>query len=230
MHKVALIPGAGYDASSLWPLQQLADKSLIPIDYRRGGPYLTSRNLLDIYAERVFEQLKDVDGPVDIYGHSMGAIVSLAVVALADAEKPGLVRKVILLTPGVFGGRPSYMFHRSMSYLSNLIRPDADKMRPYIQALDCIRKSIPDYDPEIKEDGRAMLEAGDGVIDLPPNFDRRRLSFYYAPEDTIVPENISLEVAARAGLEPQPICGFGHFLPIIDTKGEVLREIRKANR
>ncbi len=159
----------------------------------------------------------------------MGAVVSLAVVALADAERPGLVRRVILLTPGVFGGPPSHMFHRSLSYVSNLIRPDADKMRPYMQALDRIRETIPDYDPEIKEDGRAMLEAGDGVINLPPNFNRQRLSFYYAPEDTIIPENISLEVAERAGLEPQPICGFGHFLPIIDTKGEVLRDIRQAN-
>ncbi len=118
MQEIALIPGAGHNASSLWPIQTQADGTMYPIDYERGN-FVQGRSCLEQYAERVYvELLKLGKERIDLYAWSMGAPVSLGVVKLAR-KTPELIRKVIMITPGVFHGAPEWNFHRHPMYTWN---------------------------------------------------------------------------------------------------------------
>lgn len=229
MHDIALIPGAAHNAASMLPLQARDDTTIIPVDYPRGGPYRpTTRepHMLQTYARRIWSTLRALDRPIDLFAWSMGAPVSLGVTRLADKESPGLIRNIVMITPGVFHGSPYRNFHRTPAYTYKLMFPPIRKTLRRSAAIREIQQEIPDFDPEVDEDSQAMLESGDGVMRIPRGFDRKRISFYYAPEDDVIPEDISRHVAKRARIPAHAISGYGHELPLLDTDGSALTFIR----
>ncbi len=232
MHDIALLPGAAHNASSMWPLQAKDDPLLHPIDYERGNFHRCTTRMpfvLQQYGVRIFERLKELDRPVDLYAWSMAAPVSLHVAKLADKLTPGLVRNIVMITPGVFHGPPRRNFHRTASYALKLMFPPMQKTLLRSAAIREIQQHISDFNPEVSEDTTAMLESGDGAIRIPRGFDRTRLSLYYTPDDEVIPEDVTLHMAKRAGIKPVAVQGYGHELPLLDTDGSVLQYIRSQN-
>lgn len=233
MHDIALVPGAARYASAMWPLQARDDPTIHPIDYSRG--YAQARYahgdepLLVDYARRVYHNIVDLDRPVDLYAWSMGACVACGVVAFADKHAPGLIRKVVMINYGVFGGPPPHAFHQAPSYLQYLWYRYLTTNRATRTAETEIRQHIPDYEYRCNESPQAMQESGDGVMYLPEDFDRSRLSMFYSTDDKIVPPDVSHFVAQRAGVEPQQLIGKTHNLPTLDTSGAMLEVIRNKN-
>jgi pimeloyl-ACP methyl ester carboxylesterase len=239
MHKILLLPGAARESGAMWPVVRLTDQTLIPVDYERGFkhkkyssykfPTKRSSLLISHYAKRVYKQIRNWEGPFDIYGWSMGALVAMGVVRLADKHRPGLVRNIVAITPGVWGGQPLYPFHYNPQYIARMwYESRVNRGRKTAIAVARIKEHIPNFSYVIAEDTRAMLESGSGLMHLPKNFDRRRLHVFYSPEDTVVPPAITLECAKRAGVTPIPIPGFGHDIPLLDVDGTALRFIRET--
>lgn len=229
---IVFIPGAGHLASSMWPLQEKSSDSIFPIDYRRGfrnGERDTTRHVLKEYADRAFEKIVRLDRPVDLYGHSMGALVGLGVIQRADLEDPGLVRNLIAINPGVFHGPPRYNFHRTFWYAHGLMFPSQDETQKTAEALERIRSKIPEFEYLTAECTAAMYESGDGVIMIPRGFDRKRLRIYYSHNDKIIPPDIVMDLAKRIRKKAIVIPGHGHMLPLHDTDGEILEQIRSEN-
>ena len=232
MHDIALIPGAAHNASSMWPLQTEDDTLIHPIDYQRGnfrGQTARMPFVLQQYAVRVFEKIRALDRPLDLYAWSMGAPVSLGVVRIADKLTPGLIRNIIMITPGVFHGSPRRNFHKTPSYALGLMFPPVQKTLRRYAAIREIQQQLPEFNPEVPEDAAAMLESGDGVMRIPHSFDRSRIALYYAPEDDIIPEDVTLHVAKRAKITPVAVLGYGHELPLLDTDGSVLSHLRQEH-
>jgi pimeloyl-ACP methyl ester carboxylesterase len=228
MHDIALIPGAGYAACSVWPLQAIDDPTIHPIDYQRRGT-ISHRYVLEEYAERVYNELLKLDRSVDLYAWSMGAPISLGVAKLAETRSPELVRNIIMITPAVFHGKPCRNFHLSVVYASKLLWSFLHDSSNKTAALQQIRERIPNFTYVIAEDINARIEAFEGVIKIPANLNKNRIRLYYASDDDVIPEDITLDMAKRTGLNPIAIHGYGHELPLLDTKGEVLRLIRQLS-
>ena len=171
-----------------------------------------------------------MEGTIDLYGWSMGALVAMGVVRLADKHRPGLVRNIVAITPGVWGGPPLYPFHFNPQYIAKMwYQSNVYRGPKTAEAVARIKKTIPDFSYVIPEDTRAMLEAGSGLMHLPKDFDRRRLFVFYSPQDTVIPPAITIDCAKRAGVEPIVIPGsFGHDVPILDVDGDALKFIRET--
>jgi len=233
MTHIAFIPGAGNLACSMWPLQAKDDTSIHAVDYARGFsqefPRESGKLVLQHYAERIFAQLLQLDQQVDLYAWSMAAPVSLAVAKRADIIAPGLIRNIMMITPAPFHGAPKYPFHQSMSYGIQFLFPSSQLMSQIASSVREIKEEIPDFSYEVPEPLEAMRESGDGVIKIPRGFDRSRIRMYYAQEDTVIPEDISLHMAKRAGVVHTPIAGYGHNVPLFDTEGVVLQRMRTEN-
>jgi len=231
-HDIMFIPGAGYLANSMWPLQAKDDPSIIPLDYRRGfesGERNRSKHVLQQYADRAFAEILMLDRPVDIYAHSMGVLVGLGVIQRADQEAPGLVRNLIAINPGVFHGPPKHNFHRTLGYAWNLMFPNTEETQKTADAFNRIRIAIPGFSCETIEDQSAMVESGDGVIMIPRGFNRQRMRIYYSLNDEIIPPEISRDLARRIRRTSIAIPDFGHMLPLHDTGGAILERIRSEN-
>jgi len=232
MYDIALIPGAAHNASSMWPLQTRDDALIHPINYERGNfnrQTLRMPYVLQQYAVRVFEKVRALDRPLDLYAWSMGAPVSLGVAKIAEKHAPGLIRNIIMITPGVFHGSPRRNFHKTPAYAFGLMFPPVQKTLRRSAAIREIQQQLPEFNPEVADDTTAMMESGDGVMRIPNSFDRSRIALYYAPEDDIIPEDITLHVAKRAKITPVAVLGYGHELPLLDTDGSVLSHLRKEH-
>ncbi len=224
---LVLIPGAGRLACSLWPLQALVDPTLIPIDYERGLQNKTKASLLHHYGKRVYRKIRDLKGPLDIIGWSMGFPVALSALKHADKHRPGLVRKLVGINPGVYGGKPLYNFHLDPRYVAQIwYSTHVDRGTRTNTAVKRIRKRILKFNYVCREDVRAMMEAGDGVVKVPTHLDPERVIIYYSPEDSIIPIHITEHCARRANFKAVAIHGYDHDTPLLDTEGIVLERIR----
>lgn len=106
-----LVLVAGTGLSSLLNYGHLLDpftsrRTVVLADYAGGGetPDVPGELTLDLLAEQIIAAADDsVDGPVDLVGYSLGAMVAVAVAA----ARPDLVRRLVLIAgwPGPDDGR-----------------------------------------------------------------------------------------------------------------------------
>ena len=239
MHDVVFIPGAGLLETSGWPLIALDDPTLHQVGYWRGfnghGRKDPKKYVLEHYAEWAWENLftliRRIDRPVDIYAHSMGFPLSLAMLKIADTVAPGSIRYIIGITPGVYHGEPKRNFHLTFEYAWSLMLPSSEMIKRTAAAIREIEKRIPHFKYQVTEYPQAMREAGDGVIHLADEFDVTRYRVYYAKDDLIIPADVTEHAAARADIRCIPIVdGYGHLVPLLDTTGKILELIRADNR
>lgn len=232
MQRIALIPGAARPACNMWPLQARRDKTIYPIDYKRGVEDSKREKMfcLTRYAERVYAQLPRLKDPIDLFGWSMGGLVAIEVMKIADKKKQKRVRKVVLINPGVFGGPPPREFHNNALYQAHLMLLENRILDVKTSlAVQHIKAKIPNFRHKIPEDLQAMREAGDGVIMLPKKVASSRFDMLYCGLDTVIPRDVSEYMAERAGIEPLFVRHEQHNLPLTDTSGKFLQLLRERN-
>jgi pimeloyl-ACP methyl ester carboxylesterase len=237
---IVMIPGAGRSGISMWPL--INDPQIHRLDYERGQIPLPRfdqpitfhgylRQIAKVYASRIYQQIITLRGPIDIYAWSMAAPICLYVTTWVDQEHPGLIEKLVMINPGVFGGPPPEAFHIDPVYVNRLMTKGHISAKTK-KAIAEINSSIPGFSRlyRVNEHPLAMLAVGEGVIPMPSRLSHNRIRLYYSTGDKVIPPEVTLATAGRAGITPLPIYGFDHELPIQDTAGAVLSHIRTDNK
>jgi pimeloyl-ACP methyl ester carboxylesterase len=228
MTKLALIPGAGHNAKSMWPLQAMTDKDILPLDYRQDHQLNPYELVLDQYAKNALAILIKNDEPVHLCGISMGALIALRVADLAK-EKSGLIEGVSLINPGVFGGSISY-FSSPAFYLacfSLFWSTQSEAARRKMRALQEVRKVFPNFIADVPEETRAMTEAINGMIGMPKHL-FGKVNLFCSSLDELIPWWVSEILAQRAGVEIHKLTGHYHNVCLHDFEGKILKVVLKA--
>ncbi len=235
LHRTILLGGAARLAESVFHLQALKDASLLPINYKRElsrkkyralkkkkkAPYISTA------AKRVWKQIRYLEGTIDILAWSMGVLVAIETKKIADKLRPGFVRAIIGICPAVFGGPIPQRLHLNPAYIFKMWVGSKIWLGARTKAaVREIRESDPTFSYRCSESKLAMLEAITGVVELPHEYVKNGDVFiFYSPEDEVIPVSVTEFMLARAGIQGIPVPGYNHDLPVLDTKGTVLRMI-----
>lgn len=199
---IVMIGGAFVSAEScLWPPRPKA---------RRSGEIIvlkTDHSLsIESRVQAVLQSLQTLNQPVQLYGHSLGALVAYQA---AQCAPEGLVLGTALICPAMIGGA---------FWETDLVELFKSVLCPFNswQQLHRLR-------PERWESISALMDAYNGTV--PVGLVPKNVLVVAARDDLITRRSAVFEVAKRIDCPIMEVPG-GHDFPSFDHSGSVLKSIR----